>query len=311
MTLTLALTLTLAHRALVLPLLHDRLVTDACDENKRARTWASRLSGGWASSLSQRQITPQAAPTLTLTLNLISTGGRCRVARGSCGSRGTRPGWVRVRVRVRVGVEDTPWMGHALDRLGSGDGLGSGVGVENTPWISVRVENTPWIRVRVRVGVRANLDGVAQVAARATPQSLGYLPQLGRAVAARGHAQHSLLVGHLVRIRVRVRVRVSSALPPCWSPAVEWSRVESSRVEWVSRATRLARYTAPRCWVPHNPDTNVRCTEKSRRTLYTQALGSTLLLLLYPTTTTTTTATTRPAEASARSRTPPRAGRWR
>eukprot|EP00964_Phaeocystis_antarctica_P094971 scaffold61562_cov60-Phaeocystis_antarctica.AAC.4 len=25
---------------------------------------------------------------------------------------------------------------------------------------------------------------------------------------------------------------------------------------WVSRATRLARYTVPRCWVPHNPNPN-------------------------------------------------------
>ena len=27
------------------------------------------------------------------------------------------------------------------------------------------------------------------------------------------------------------------------------------QVEGVARATRLARHTAPRCWVPHNPDT--------------------------------------------------------
>ena len=26
----------------------------------------------------------------------------------------------------------------------------------------------------------------------------------------------------------------------------------------MSRATRLARYTVPRCWVPHNPDTHAQ-----------------------------------------------------
>ena len=30
------------------------------------------------------------------------------------------------------------------------------------------------------------------------------------------------------------------------------------RDDWLSRATRLARYTVPRCWVPHNPGTHVR-----------------------------------------------------
>ena len=42
---------------------------------------------------------------------------------------------------------------------------------------------------------------------------------------------------------------------------------------WVSRATRLARCTAPRCWVPHNSDTSVtkvddgRWTDMTRRYL--------------------------------------------
>ena len=53
----------------------------------------------------------------------------------------------------------------------------------------------------------------------------------------------------LERLRVRHEVAAEVAV-------LRW--IDREIDSWVSRAVRLARYTVPRCWAPHNPDT--QCT---------------------------------------------------
>ena len=58
----------------------------------------------------------------------------------------------------------------------------------------------------------------------------------------------------LERLRVRHEVAAEVAV-------LRW--IDREIDSWVSRAVRLARYTVPRCWAPHNPDTNAHCTQMS------------------------------------------------
>ena len=53
----------------------------------------------------------------------------------------------------------------------------------------------------------------------------------------------------LERLRVRHEVAAEVAV---------LREIDREIDSWVSRAVRLARYTVPRCWAPHNPDT--QCT---------------------------------------------------